>query len=205
MDDPREDRLYFKFLDPSCCTHRNGKYYPYPTPAPGEKWSEWMEHPEPAEPDGEECGPGGWHVIKKLSAKYAPTVWWPWAAQVRGVLGEGSDKLRVRAVRLRRITPTLFWRCIRLGWCCRANLNGADLRDANLCGADLRSVNLFDSNLRWTNLTGANLAGANLRWASLRDANLRDANLRGADLSGADLSGADLSGADTANAIGLEG
>ena len=49
----------------------------------------------------------------------------------------------------------------------RANLRGADLRDADLCGADLRD---------------ANLCNADLRGANLRDADLCDANLRGANL-----------------------
>ena len=49
----------------------------------------------------------------------------------------------------------------------RADLRGADLRDADLLGADLRD--------------------ADLRGADLRDADLRGANLRGADLRGADL------------------
>ena len=57
----------------------------------------------------------------------------------------------------------------------RANLFGADLRDANLRGA---------------NLFGANLFGADLRGANLCDADLRGANLCGADLRGANLCGA---------------
>ena len=72
----------------------------------------------------------------------------------------------------------------------RADLRGADLRDANLYGADLR-----DADLRDANLYGANLRDADLRRADLRDANLYDANLRGADLRRADLRGANLYGA----------
>jgi uncharacterized protein YjbI with pentapeptide repeats len=67
----------------------------------------------------------------------------------------------------------------------RANLSGADLRNADLCGADLR---------------GANLRDADLRRADLCDADLRDADLRRADLSGADLCNANLRGADLCNA-----
>ncbi|EDH6207101.1 pentapeptide repeat-containing protein [Salmonella enterica subsp. enterica serovar Bukavu] len=82
-----------------------------------------------------------------------------------------------------------------------ANLYGADLRDANLRGANLRGANLCDANLRGANLRGANLRGANLcdanlRGADLRGANLRGANLRGANLRGANLRGANLYGAD---------
>ena len=54
----------------------------------------------------------------------------------------------------------------------RADLRGADLRDADLRGADL---------------SGANLRGADLHYANLRDADLRGADLRDADLSGADV------------------
>ena len=52
----------------------------------------------------------------------------------------------------------------------RANLCGADLREANLrganlCGADLREANLCEANLCGANLREANLCGANLREA----------------------------------------
>ncbi|EDA8856900.1 pentapeptide repeat-containing protein [Salmonella enterica subsp. enterica serovar Bareilly] len=82
-----------------------------------------------------------------------------------------------------------------------ANLRGADLRDADLRGAnlrdaDLRGANLRGADLRGANLRGANLCGANLCGADLRGANLRDADLRGANLRDADLRGADLRDAD---------
>lgn len=64
----------------------------------------------------------------------------------------------------------------------RANLSGADLRDANLSGAYLSGANL----------SGADLSGANLRGADLRCAYLSGANLKGVDLRGAYLSGANL-------------
>ncbi|EAA8216272.1 pentapeptide repeat-containing protein [Salmonella enterica] len=64
----------------------------------------------------------------------------------------------------------------------RANLCGADLRDANLCGADLRCADLRGADLRDANLCGANLCGANLCGANLRGADLLGANLCGANL-----------------------
>ncbi|EDQ2305064.1 pentapeptide repeat-containing protein [Salmonella enterica] len=92
----------------------------------------------------------------------------------------------------------------------RANLRGADLRDANLRGAylsdadlrgaDLRGAYLSDANLFGADLFGADLRGADLFGADLRDAYLSDANLFGADLFGADLRGADLFGADLRDA-----
>jgi hypothetical protein len=78
----------------------------------------------------------------------------------------------------------------------RADLYGADLRDANLRDANLYGANLRDANLYGADLYGAYLRDANLYGADLRGANLRGANLRGADLYGADLYGADLYGAD---------
>jgi len=83
----------------------------------------------------------------------------------------------------------------------RADLSGADLRDANLSHADLHYADLSDADLRRADLSNADLRYANLSDADLSDANLShaelsDANLSHADLSHADLSGADLSGAD---------
>ncbi|EBS0060650.1 pentapeptide repeat-containing protein [Salmonella enterica subsp. enterica serovar Kottbus] len=80
---------------------------------------------------------------------------------------------------------------------CGANLRDADLYDANLYGANLRDADLYGANLRGANLRDAdlydaNLYGANLRDADLYGADLRDANLRGADLRDANLRGADL-------------
>ena len=130
----------FKFLDPSNCTYRDGKAYPYPVPGPDEKWGPWFRHPEPAEPDGRDCGPGGWHIMKNRNARYAPTNWWPWFAQGRGIVGESEEKARVHEIRLRRISRAVFWRALRLGWGRGAYLWGADLR-----GADLREADLTDA------------------------------------------------------------
>ncbi|ECD8555679.1 pentapeptide repeat-containing protein [Salmonella enterica subsp. enterica serovar Cotham] len=82
----------------------------------------------------------------------------------------------------------------------RADLRGADLRNANLYGADLRGADLRNANLYGADLRGADLRNANLYGADLRNANLRGANLRGANLRNANLYGADLRGADLRNA-----
>ena len=58
----------------------------------------------------------------------------------------------------------------------KANLSGADLRDANLSDADLRYANLSGAGLRDANLSGADLSYTNLRCADLRDADLSNAN-----------------------------
>ncbi len=62
----------------------------------------------------------------------------------------------------------------------RADLRGADLREADLEGAKL---------------LGADLRGADLEGVDLREADLRGADLEGVDLREADLRGADLEGA----------
>ena len=77
----------------------------------------------------------------------------------------------------------------------RADLSGADLREANLIRA-----NLYGANLREADLSKADLRGANLREADLSEADLYGANLREADLSGADLYGANLREADLSEA-----
>ena len=59
----------------------------------------------------------------------------------------------------------------------KANLGGADLRNANLRGA-----NLGGADLRNADLSNADLGGADLRVADLRNADLRNADLGGADL-----------------------
>ena len=92
----------------------------------------------------------------------------------------------------------------------RANLCGADLRDAylsraNLSGADLRNAVLYNADLSGAylnraSLSDANLRGADLKGANLSNADLSDANLNNADLLNADLSGADFRGANLLNA-----
>ena len=69
----------------------------------------------------------------------------------------------------------------------RANLFGANLRDANLRCADLRNANLRCADLRNADLRNADLCRADLRNADLCNADLCDANLRNADLCDADL------------------
>ena len=71
----------------------------------------------------------------------------------------------------------------------RADLGGADLREAdlrgaNLRGADLREANLREADLGWANLRGADLRTADLGWADLRGADLRKADLGWAYLGG---------------------
>ena len=183
-----------KFLDPTLCTEYQGVRTSYAPALSG-----WMEHPAPVAPDGRDCGPGGWHIMLKCSARYAPTQWWPWHAYSRGVLGRSDEKARIAAIHLRPIAPRTWWRYLRrfgrradLTW---ANLYGADLTRAYLTGANLYGANLYGADLSGANLSGADLTGAYLTWANLSGADLSGAYLTGADLSGADLTWANLRGA----------
>jgi uncharacterized protein YjbI with pentapeptide repeats len=87
----------------------------------------------------------------------------------------------------------------------RADLRGADLREADLAGANLGGADLSTANLRWAYLWGAdlskaNLSGANLVKATLLGARLYDAKLSGADLSNASIIGANFGGTDLSGA-----
>jgi hypothetical protein len=186
----KEVRHGFKFLNPYGATLYKGVETIYPLPRPNEKWGPWFKHPHPAIPDGFDCGQGRWHVMKHINAAYAPKNWHPWFVQARGVTGESREKFGTPELRLRRITNRVFWKIIRMGYCQRADLFGANLRYANLEDADLHSANL-----RYANLDGANLVGADLRYANLDGANLVGADLRYADLRYADLRYANLDGA----------
>lgn len=196
-----ETRYGFKFLDPTGATYYNGIETVYPLPAPGEKWGPEFVHPNPAEPDGKDCGPGRWHVMKRPSADHAPDSWWPWYVQSTGVIvGESKKKFGTTALRLRRISQKAWHRIIRMGWCSSANLSGANLFKANLHKANLYGANLSWANLYGANLSGADLYGANLYVANLYGADLFRANLSGANLFRSNLFGAYLSGANLSGA-----
>ena len=81
-----------------------------------------------------------------------------------------------------------------------ADLMDANLRNADLMGADLRNAELVGADLRGINLRRANLGGADLRYAKLHSADLRYANLNGADLRRGDLRHTNLGFADLRNA-----
>ena len=138
----------FKFLNGYNATTHKGNDFVYPVPGPGEKWGAWFAHPEPSEPDGKDCGPGRIHVMKKLDTSYAPTNWWPWFCEYRGVIGESDEKLGVREIRLRRIPQKVFWKIIILGYCKKADLRGADLWNAYLRGANINNYTILSDEQR---------------------------------------------------------
>jgi len=82
----------------------------------------------------------------------------------------------------------------------QANLTGANLVEAKLHGVDLTRALLYDAkayraDLSEAKLYDADLTGVAFGWANLARANLGGANLSGADLSWANLHRADLTGA----------
>jgi len=57
----------------------------------------------------------------------------------------------------------------------RANMSGADMRDADMSGADMRDANM----------SGADMSGADMRCADMSGADMSGADMRCADMSGA--------------------
>ena len=63
----------WKFLNPYGATEKytitgdqNGETV-YPLPGPTEKWGPWFNHPSPSKPDGDACGSGRFHIMKKFN------------------------------------------------------------------------------------------------------------------------------------------
>ena len=73
---------------------------------------------------------------------------------------------------------------------------GSDLSRANLSGANLRNAGFCIATLNGTNLSAANLTNVCFSSAKLVGANLSEANVSGADFANADLAGANLTGVD---------
>jgi hypothetical protein len=87
-------RYGFRFLNAAGGTKPGSDREHYSVlPRPGQKWSDWTEHPNPASPSRLACGPGRLHVILQLYAKYAPAGWWVWYARWRpeDELGRSSE------------------------------------------------------------------------------------------------------------------
>jgi len=168
-EEPNAEYVYgFKFLNPNNMAGLEYEPTVYATPRPlpdgtFQKWGDLITHPNPTEPDGQDCGDGRFHAMLKPNAKYAPTNWgipYYFRAPKSSVVGKSGEKVATTTYQLRIILPEVWHKLIRLGLCRGANLRGADLSDADLRGADL---------------SGANLRGADLSDADLRRADLSDA------------------------------
>jgi uncharacterized protein YjbI with pentapeptide repeats len=85
----------------------------------------------------------------------------------------------------------------------RADLQGADLREAYLNGANLRDANLVNANLQKANLGDADLQGATLSFVDFGGATLFNAKLQGAYLVGAKFLGSPDGAVE--DAMGLSG
>lgn len=196
----------YKFLDPMLMTHFRNIETVYPVPGPGERWGPWLFHPRDYQPDDMACGPGGFHLMKNLDARYAQVPWGVWYAKGEGLLGEDFEKARFSRVRLRRIPRKTLHRLLRLGAATgrvlsSASLSSADLHNANFRYTVFRNSNLYGAILRGANLAGATLTNANLRYANLDNANLQDANLSCANLTNIDFSYTNFKGANLYHAI----
>jgi hypothetical protein len=83
----------------------------------------------------------------------------------------------------------------------RADISGADLREADFSWASLSRANLSEADLSGANLSEANLSEADLSGADLSGADISRANLSWANLSGADITRASLSEVNLSRAI----
>jgi hypothetical protein len=150
--------MMYKFLDPIGVTYQSDgrvMYYNLPGCETLQRldefaWPMWgntalTRHPDPAEPDGDDCGAGRIHLMHRLDARYAPRRWWPWWACNGGrIIGESTEKVAVSGVWLRRISRQELWWRLR-----RGEGRKADLRWADLCWANLRGADLYEAVLRW--------------------------------------------------------
>ena len=165
----------FKFLDPTGSTYYEGEQFKYNLPHNDQKWSDiTYAHNPITKDDGKDCGEGRLHIMRKPTNPYGPRNWWPWYVKSGGVVTQGNEeKFGATQIQLKVITPNVWYRMIRLGWCKGANLSGANLIGANLIGADLSGANLRDANLRGANLMDANLMDiiTNRRTKGLGDVN----------------------------------
>ena len=53
--------------------------------------------------------------------------------------------------------------------------------------ADMSGANMRDADMRWADMSSANMSGANMRDADMSEANMSRADARDADISGADI------------------
>ena len=150
------------------CTYHNEMEFRYHLPTPGQQWGAWTEAPnQPVNPDGQWCGAGGLHLHKSPSFAYAPPHARLYLARylIADILGENTDKIRVRKCQLLHI-PLLKWlNLVRKNK--HHNLYGANLRRADLYEADLRKADLRNADLRGANLYEADLRGAVLPNSSM--------------------------------------
>lgn len=100
-------------------------------------------------------------------------------------MGSEEKPLATEAVRLLRLKGWLSDGTLERANLLKANLFGADLRNAYLVGSCMILANLERSRLDNADLSETELQSANLRKASISEVNFRGANLFKADLAGA--------------------
>lgn len=82
----------------------------------------------------------------------------------------------------------------------RANISGANMREANMSeadmsGANMRRADMIGANMREANMRRADMHGADMSYANMCDANMNWADMCRANISNADMRDADISGA----------
>lgn len=161
----------------------------YPVPD-GSGWGPWYDHPNPAKMyDGRECGEGGWHIMTTPSfdALYAPKSWWPWRAEIKGIIGTGADKARGTSIRLKRINYLEFISVLQSGLCEGSDLSGIRLYgdQSNLDGLKLRGVRLQDAVFQDCTIVNSDFTRANLNDAIFESVGFVNCNLTDAMISSA--------------------
>jgi hypothetical protein len=134
-----------------------------------------------------------WMVILVLLFLLVP---WPARGQGDWTWTDRNGAIRTRAELERILEDHKLWLSSDGTAGERANLTGANLKDADLTEVNLSNGQLARAGLERANLAGAELFNAGLQGARLNDTALVKADLTSAHLNGVDLRGARLDGTD---------
>lgn len=152
----------------------------YKLPREPYTWGPWMKHPDPYPITLENpCGSGRYHIMKRLDARYAPAVWWPWFAEYRYPLGEDYEKLGARWIRLMMVTRQQLIDLANVGQMQGSCLERLDLRGImetwkqpmTFTDSTLKNSNLNESTLGAVVVSGgdwSNLSINDVKWNGVR-------------------------------------
>jgi len=182
----------FKFLTPRGTTTWDDEEVVYPLPAPYEKWGPTLRHSCPAQPEPDvhsACGPGRFHLMRRLDNKYQKGPWWVWYAKYEKLIAEDEEKLGVDGVRLRHITPRHLFTMARIGMLKNISLQylyliNADWRRGKFQLSDLSYTIMRGGDFQYADLDNAKLCDCDMRVCDFRYANLADVNMYYGNFSG---------------------
>lgn len=163
----------------------------YNLPNSDEKWGKWMKHPSPQfKKDFSDCGGGGYHILitRSPNSDYAPDNWWPWFAEIRGVIGVGINKARGQEIRLRRIMPDTFYKMVSSGKCNNSRLVRAYLKGIRFHNSRIRDLDLSDANMSGTYAESSSFLDVRFNGANIRISNFEDCKFDRCHFDFADLS-----------------